>query len=45
MVTTLSSKITSLAFPNQSKDASDMWVSMAETIQKVVGETLGMICG
>ena len=42
VVTTLSSKIIVLGYPNQSDDANHMWVTMADTIRKVTKETLGV---
>ena len=45
MVTTLSSKISLLAFPSQSENANEMWANMAKTIRKVAKETLGVSSG
>ena len=45
MVTTLSSKISLLGFPSQSKDANELWVNMEKTIRKVAKETLGVSSG
>lgn len=45
MATTLSSKINLLGYSIQSKDAKQMWVTMAETIREAAKNTLGVLMG
>ena len=45
MVATLLNKIKTSGYPSISDDANQMWPIMAETIRKVVKETLGVSTG